>query len=379
MERFVSLMVNQGDSFYLQRDNYLIIVDGGLAKNSLTSFFKINGGNVIESNMVDILVCTHNDADHATGILGFLKDERLSCKEIWLPGTWASRLGDILVSPSVFLDELAENIHKKSIIDLATYGDALSDYEQMLDVKNMMEDYFQLEELHNDFEVSSEKDFDIFHLAYMTKHNIWWQLDPDKIEIFVEAINAAKMIKDIALAAFQKGVTIKWFEYDKYEMASGGIKDILEPLNSKEISKIRKLGALEYLALSKSNKQSLVFHSPKTLNAPAVLFSADSDFGFDQTIPWSNDMIITASHHGSKSNQNCYKRYNNDNPEALNSIWVRSDGRFKSRPGDWYLEIASTQRYCTRCSPNFTSSQNVEFNNNQFKWHSSANTCMCRQ
>ncbi|MGG4144285.1 hypothetical protein ABEW34_14265 [Paenibacillus algorifonticola] len=39
MDRFVSLKVGQGDSFYLQRDKYSILVDGGLAENGLAKFF----------------------------------------------------------------------------------------------------------------------------------------------------------------------------------------------------------------------------------------------------------------------------------------------------------------------------------------------------
>ncbi|MGG4144286.1 hypothetical protein ABEW34_14270 [Paenibacillus algorifonticola] len=324
-------------------------------------------------------MCTHNDADHANGILGFLKNEELLCDEVWLPGIWTSRLKDILVKPSIFIHELVLDIDSNHLAyDLATLGDSYSDNELPLDNRNESEEYVQLEELYSDLEASLEKNYDIHDVAQFHRGPYLWGLSPSHIELFVEAINAAKLIKDIAIAAFQKGANIKWFEYDEYQ-CSGGIDGILEPLNSKEISTVKKRGALEYLALAMANRQSLVFHSPSSSNAPAILFSADSNFEFKQTIPWSNGMIITASHHGSKSNSNCYLRYENERSEHLNSIWIRSDGRFRSRPGPWYLKIQSTQRYCTRCSPDFKSSQNVEFTANKSEWQSSSIACTCGQ
>lgn len=44
---------------------------------------------------VNVVVCTHNDADHANGILGFL-ESGLRCDEVWLPGRWLGALPDII-------------------------------------------------------------------------------------------------------------------------------------------------------------------------------------------------------------------------------------------------------------------------------------------
>jgi hypothetical protein len=382
LDRFVSLKVGQGDSFYLKRGEHSILVDGGLAEKGISKFFKKGKEQVILENKINILVCTHNDKDHANGILGFLRNEELFCDEVWLPGIWTSRLKDILTRPSLFLNELIYNIADSyPTYDLASLGDFYSDDKMQPDNRNEPEEYVQLEELYSELEASLEKNYDIHDVAQFHRGFYLLRLPTSNIELFVEAINAAKLIKDIAIAAFQKGANIKWFEYHEYQ-CSGGKEGILEPVNSKEIStadKVKKRGALEYLALSMANRQSLVFHSPSSSNAPAVLFSADSNFKFKQTIPCSHGMIITASHHGSKSNSNCYYLYENASSKHQNSIWVRSDGCFRSRPGPWYLKIPSTQRYCTRCSPDFKSPQNIEFNANKSEWHSSSIACTCGQ
>jgi beta-lactamase superfamily II metal-dependent hydrolase len=58
---------------------------------------------------VDIVVCTHNDADHANGILGFL-EAGLRCKEVWLPGRWLSTLPDVLKPFAGVFDELVNDV-----------------------------------------------------------------------------------------------------------------------------------------------------------------------------------------------------------------------------------------------------------------------------
>jgi len=106
----------------------------------------------------------------------------------------------------------------------------------------------------------------------------------------------------------------------------------------------RRWTALQYLALTRANKQSLVFISPSNEKEPAALFTADSDLNFSQPIPWSNGMIITAPHHGSENNANAYAQFIKGTSRNLYAVWVRSDGRFKTRPGNSNLmlvEVAS--------------------------------------
>ncbi|HHW41582.1 MAG TPA: MBL fold metallo-hydrolase [Syntrophomonadaceae bacterium] len=101
---FIAIGVGQGDAFFLDNASTTILIDGGRSTQGFPAQFQ----KVTERESVDILVCTHNDADHANGILGFLQSG-LTCNEVWLPGSWTDRLEDILLHPSKFIEELIFN------------------------------------------------------------------------------------------------------------------------------------------------------------------------------------------------------------------------------------------------------------------------------
>jgi hypothetical protein len=151
----------------------------------------------------------------------------------------------------------------------------------------------------------------------------WIPYGPRGGKLLFDALEAASRIRAIALAAFHAGATIKWFEFG----GTGGsaAHTLLSPLNCREILRTRRVppGALEFLALSKANRESLVFAVRSTDEHPGVVFSADSDFGFSFTLP-DGEYLVTAPHHGSEANANAYTQ--------LGSILergklVRSDGR----------------------------------------------------
>ncbi len=96
--QFIAIPVAQGDAFYLKRNDFSVLVDGGRSCSAFPMLFR----QTTKANGVDILVCTHNDADHANGILGFLK-AGLKCNELWLPGRWLTALpGTLKPFPEVF-------------------------------------------------------------------------------------------------------------------------------------------------------------------------------------------------------------------------------------------------------------------------------------
>ncbi len=66
---------------------------------------------------MNVLVCTHNDADHANGILGLL-EAGLKCGEVWLPGRWLSALPDLLRPFVEVFVELADNVAETSSSNL---------------------------------------------------------------------------------------------------------------------------------------------------------------------------------------------------------------------------------------------------------------------
>lgn len=103
--RFIALPVGQGDSFFIVKKGMTALVDGGKAVNTFPALYKENTG----LNGVNILVCTHNDADHVGGLIGYLQSG-LKCCEVWLPALWGGRLVDLLREPFRFIEELIDNI-----------------------------------------------------------------------------------------------------------------------------------------------------------------------------------------------------------------------------------------------------------------------------
>jgi Metallo-beta-lactamase superfamily len=85
--RFVGVPVGQGDAFFLETPHGSVLVDGGRSVQGFAELFQWSTGRTA----VDSVICTHNDADHANGILGFL-EAGLGCGEVWLPGRWLTVL-----------------------------------------------------------------------------------------------------------------------------------------------------------------------------------------------------------------------------------------------------------------------------------------------
>jgi hypothetical protein len=169
-------------------------------------------------------------------------------------------------------------------------------------------------------------------------------------QLLMSAIDAASRIRAIAIEAFHHGIPVKWFEFDTTDDPSGGIP-ALQPLNSREVANVRSrvTSLLLTLALTVSNKESLVFWSPPTQLHPGVLFTADSDLSGISLPPKLPGAIATAPHHGSEANAKAYKTITNAFQQDPPSVtWVRSDGRYKNRPGKTYLNLSS-RRLCTLC------------------------------
>jgi len=204
------------------------------------------------------------------------------------------------------------------------------------------------------------------------------ELDESHFNLFLEALENANRIREIALEAYRRGIPIKWFEWD-VNNPSGGYP-WLQPLNSREIIQIKRAPEkmlLEFLALTIVNKESLVFWVPPGYAGKGVLFAADSDLENINLNVLCDGTIVTAPHHGAEANK---KVYSNIKKEV---IWVRSDGRFNKRPCKEYL-MASGQRYCTICRQGngiFSDKQHVIFYDQNGKWSVSKNVkpCTCQE
>ena len=69
MDKFISINVNQGDAFYLKRAGVRILIDGGRSRCGFKKQFE----RTINASTLDVVACTHADADHINGLLDFFE------------------------------------------------------------------------------------------------------------------------------------------------------------------------------------------------------------------------------------------------------------------------------------------------------------------
>lgn len=398
MPRFIAIPVAQGDAFYLEREGFSLLVDGGRSRSALPSMFQ----RATKTDGVNVVLCTHNDADHANGILGFL-ESGLRCEEVWLPGRWLSVLPDVLRPFVEVFRHLENDIAETGIPSnmetaqpspslIEAYaeraGDRSSDgpateERQPIAENKWPESYIQM------LEQAEPWDFTPHWLGpWHPQDWPFWQyrayrrLGPAGVQLLWSAIDAAARIRAIATEAFHRGIPVRWFEFDT-ATPSGGVGE-LQPINGREIARVRpRVGPfLKRLALTTSNKESLVFWSPATEHHPGILFTADSDLAGVSLPSQLDGAIVTAPHHGSEANANAYTAVARASKSLRSITWVRSDGRYRSRPGNTYLGLAS-RRLCTICrrpGASSTKKQTVRLYSRGGVWirHRQTSGCSCQ-
>lgn len=388
-DRFVALPVGQGDAFFIQRGAFTALIDGGRSRLALPTMFK----EKLKRDSVDVLVCTHNDADHAVGVLGFL-ESGLSCSEVWLPAMWRDRLDDLLTKPEAFLDELIRNVRElpqehiesDERVRLDRLGDRFTDeYFKAYDEQKNTEEKGQPVEsatLHMENDngnTAPDWPRGLPHYRLMGPYPLWsleLNGDPQRWQLLHQALSAASRIRDIAIACAHRGVPIRWFRHSLHQ-PRGGKSRLLVPINAFEVARIilRRIPAFRWLALSTANRLSLTFCSPPENDYPGVVFTADSDLKSSAPIPWCPNMIVTAPHHGSEANKAAYARFHRDIEGEFDVIWVRSDGNFKSRPGSSYL--SERRRFCTLCRAASRQKQDLSFEVKNGWWAPKSPPCAC--
>jgi hypothetical protein len=397
-DKLIAIGVYQGDAFFLKKQSFRIQVDGGGRKNFHQIFKKATG-----EKSVDYLICTHNDSDHSKGILSFLRSD-LHCKEVWLPAIWLLKLEDLLSNPCSFLSQLSEEINefcreeysKSWRISLSGFlsefylenrdkilrklregdpdkdtrsgvNDAASrkdETELMGFVSNLVttervNEYFnqsnslrvEISKIRDELEPkkSSNEVFSIYvgsrpYIEFTRKSFLLLKKSVTPINNLVEIVKAASSKQGID--------RIRFFLYDE-KMVFGGHVGILEPLNSYETSNVNRisqigntLSALEFLALTVVNEQSLVFRSPSSSSSKEVIFFADSDFNIENRIFWEDGMIATTPHHGSKSNRGPYDLWSKEGRKRV--IWLRTYHHSTENNSHAFLQCCGQEVHCTK-------------------------------
>ncbi|GAV24212.1 hypothetical protein ciss_01450 [Carboxydothermus islandicus] len=389
--RFIAIPVGQGDAFFLETPTVSILVDGGRSIKNFAFLFR----KFTKKENVDIIICTHNDADHANGIIGFI-ESGLKCKELWLPGRWAAVLPHLVKPISVIAEELWEQVlritknkseeywsnefnNDKSIIE--RFGDYIA--EKNLEHMRLKER--PAEENENwpvKFKIGMANrglwaDWELYDWRLIRMWKMLWMHWSWEKELFWQAIEAGLRIRRIAEAAYHRGIPVRWFEYNYTHPGLLHENPILQPLNAREITQVKPCPSemlFALLSLTTVNRESLVFFAKLSSDIPGILFTADSDLKGIQ-LPYLENSIVTAPHHGSDANAYAYKAITAA-AQGTSVIWVRSDGRFRERPGTAFL-TAPGKRFCTICKSPGITKQPIRFRLKNRQWVSNSRRCRC--
>lgn len=412
VDKFIAIDVGNGDSFFLERDGKTILVDGGSGRKNFTKKFN----DTVGTFNPDVIVCTHSDSDHISGLIGFLESGRIS-KELWLPGTWTYRIGDVIAEPQLFAEELSHDItaFDTQILEsqrafLERIGDEFSHILRGKDKVNSMESHFferrtkgkpsNLSKSSNSlYEVSGAPDKPLYNInADMitskyenslkhlkdTSNKIIKTKKVKNDKLYRNAINTVIKIVELIGLGYKSKARIRWFEYSNNQCQVGlDGEDFLYPLNSSEMKNLKQknIRALYFAALTKANVESLVFYSPCSTSDAGVLFSGDSDYSFHLDInEISDDSLITSPHHGSESNARAYLVLSGKSTPK--TILVRSDSTQSKngRPGHSYISFTKN-RYCTKCRESEKPKSPLKFKiTASGKWAALKNTnkCTCK-
>lgn len=384
--QFIALPVGQGDAFFLERPGLRVLVDGGKSRTQSVEYLR----PLLTDAHLDVVICTHNDKDHAEGVRGLLESGAIEVGEVWLPGRWTDRLPELCRASEEFYEELAREVSRvekgRSLEELgdevskATDGPALQDglaaAVPMRTVDRIDDGTVDQALLDAIDHAESDSPFRPWW-GYWRSH---WPLKNE--ELWIDCVQAAERIRAIAVAARDLGARIRWFDYHEFKNKApqaGGRPDLV-PMNAVEIRKRRKSipSPLWFLSLSIANSESLVFRSPPDGDAPGVLFTADSDLAFDgRLMQVGSNELVTSPHHGSEANENAYAVVDDLVPHGAHTItWVRSDGRFQSRPGKSFLG-KQAQAACTKCRGYSVPGQIVTVKGTPGVWTVAQGTAKC--
>lgn len=347
---FSALEVGQGDAFLLEKDGWKCLFDSGGSKRGLVTLLKNK-----RINHLNLAICSHNDFDHTNGFLGILDtNSKITVDEIWLPGLFGSIIQYVVdngIPREIFKPEdyHIDDIDIESLYDREISAISYGEFEYNMHIGLMRIEH-------------------MLHGGYRRRWGFHYRIDLHRESLLVKL----EHIKEIAKKAYEAGCLIRWFE-----PVNGCVANYIDygftALNSKETHQIKKLkGSKEFiyaLTLTDENKYSLVFEYAEE-GTPIVRFSADSDCTCQRVMPYPNNIIITAPHHGSEANQNVYSQIRGND-----IIWLRSDRKSRKRPCAAFKRQAN--RYCLACrNRNFKAELRFEYDENRWQ-HITGNSCTC--
>jgi len=427
---FAIPLPKQGESFLLRTTHEgqekTIIVDVGWetkppeCSKGLYGFLQMHMPDLCR---VDRLILTHQDADHCEGAPQFIKqwiNKGYTISEVWLPAIWVHAgpskprtnwvRNQIVRGAILAVPEIVAAIHALSQGDHPSSG--LSEYA--IDNNLLMEAVYKVaktfcakKELFTartsecspplplkpqlEIDEGRENREGLFLLASKLFHNIVANSDFPFIDYFSfasklvdGALDTHKRISAVIDTCVEFKIRIRWFDFqmfEKYKAASGGDDGFLTPVNAVEIVPVLgPISAKEFfyaLMLSQANRECLSFLRHAEDDEPAVLFTGDSQLttagqSFSRPrigLPARGNIIVTAMHHASASNEVGYgvlKAWLQNLENEVIPIFVRNGGyRVKNLAPEF---LNSSDRLCVRCIDNNRSEYLVQVDSCNESW-----------
>ncbi|WP_334032184.1 MBL fold metallo-hydrolase [Burkholderia orbicola] len=363
MKRITALPI-KGESYLLEYVGKRVLVDGGYTGAALAPVLKKQLGK--PNVHLDVVVCTHSDNDHAGGLTNLLDQPGITASEFWLPGSWKESVKELVEETDLFYKGLVKEIK-----------DVDGDHIETLSTEENEKIDRELAKLTSDVLVSDEGDpggtgctLGLRPAKPDTKTTSAAKAKqsirkvgkaPGITRRAMDLIDTAERIRKIALSANDKGVPVRWFDYLAYSrdrIATGG-EDFLTPVNAKELREPPTLSGFalrRFIALSRANRESLVFLSSGDDAHVDVMFCGDSPMGDGHRYANSflsgkrthGPLIATVPHHGADSNVVAYGHIARFGSV---SFWIRAGGKLH-HPESAYRAIPGAIRTCTHCPHN---------------------------
>ncbi|SIT20320.1 MBL fold metallo-hydrolase [Insolitispirillum peregrinum] len=381
-----------GEAFLLRRGGIHVLVDSGYKKDNISNVIK---EHICDVNRLDIVVCTHGDADHVGGLPDLLRSWGNSVGQVWLPGRWSSVIPQVYRDPSLFFNQLVNELDSNlrnpsdkiiSVVRCMGNDENIPIIEQDMGYQirqgeiNVIEDLiddpidYSLDidrippepewfiNLRRDKEVlCSDVAYDhayksaIRKVKYRKRKFINSEFTDDICEYWLGLIETSDAIRNIAALCISHSIPTRWFDFNGFinnGLSSGGVNGFLVPINAIEQPSIEIEYSL-YMNLTKINQESLVFFAPPRNSLLGVLFCADSPLGVGPNFSYSflpsysplSPIVATVPHHGAESNAIAYQHLKSWGGV---DVFLRAGGTIK-QPGLTFLRQNDCPRLCTKC------------------------------
>lgn len=339
---FTAFPVHDGDAFLWETsNNFCMLVDGGGNQHQVADMLR---GHSLSRVRLDVVVCTHNDSDHAKGLIGLLDCEDVEIRELWLPVEFRDSLVE---SKRIGVEETLALLRREIRVPVDEGEDPPRPHESTSTRKEEI-----ATPLEEDLAEHAER------LAAALPKRIAspppkagtsrkpGRKKRAKLTLGAE-LEAMRNIVELARRAHERGIPIVWLRVERPFDATRGYftRYGVEVLNARAAAHTSPTSRPleELLFLTTQNIRALVLRVTSGEEGERrVLFCSDSDLSFCSE-PIKAD-VFTAPHHGATANDSAYERL----PEE--ALAVRSDmvmAADKFRPSSRYLK--HSHRMCTRC------------------------------